>query len=248
MGRAPRVVLTGARGTLDGLAPLLHRAGCEVREHPLLTFGPPASWDALDLALGQRERLAAIAITSPRAADALLTRLGELGIDPASLPPVWTGLASAARLGAVLPDLRTAPSSAVPGSLAVQLAEAMLAARVGSPILFPCGENHREELVVRLRAAGRRVDPVVVYRAVLVDDAAAAQALTDGDVVVVTSPRVVELLARVAPTALRPALITIGATTADAAERAGWPPARIAADPSVGAVFSAIHSLQPSLT
>ena len=248
MARAARVVLTGARGTLDGLAPLLRRAGCEVREHPLLTFGPPPSWEALDLALGQRDRLAAIALTSPRSAEALLGRVRELGIDPASLPPVWTGLASAARLGALLPDVRTAPASAVPGSLAVQLAEAMLAARVGSPVLFPCGESHREELVVRLRAAGRRVDPVVVYRAVLVDEAAAAQVLTDGDVVVVTSPRVVELLARVAPAALRPALVTIGATTAAAADRAGWPPARIAADPSVGAVFSAIHSLQPSLT
>lgn len=241
-------MLTGAAGTLDGLGAVLADAGLTCEDRPLLGFGPPETWLPLDTAIARIRHYAAIAITSPRAAEALVERTAAVGLDPASAPPVWCGAASASLLRSVFPDVQV-PMGALtaPASLAVRLASAMLSAGVGSPVLFPCGEIHREELLVRLRAAGRRVDAVITYRATLAPMDEMTAAIDEADIMVVTSPRVAQQLAAV-PTTARPSMVAIGPTTAEAAAAAGWTPDAVAMRPAVADVAGAIHALLPSLT
>lgn len=242
------VVCTGAAGTLDGLDAALATSGIACETQPLLGFGPPDSWEALDDAIARLPRYAAIAITSPRAAEALIDRVRMCGADVSGAPAVWSGEASTRQLATVFSRVEVpAVSVAGPSSLAVRLAGAMLAGGVGSPVLFPCGEMHREELLVRLRAAGRRVDPVIAYRAVLAPGDELRSALERADILVVTSPRVALALAAT-PVVSRPTLVAIGPTTAEAATAAGWTPDAVAMRPAVPDVAGAIHALLPSLS
>jgi uroporphyrinogen-III synthase len=123
----------------------------------------------------------------------------------------------------------------------------MLRHDVGSPVLFPCGSKHREELVTALRAAGRVVDMVEAYRTVLAPPSRAQTVMAAADILVVTSPAQARLLAMVEHRE-RPALVAIGPTTANEARRHGWAPDAVAASPVVSAVAAAIHSLLPSYT
>jgi uroporphyrinogen-III synthase len=243
-----RIVLTGAPGSFGGVGGSPGLEGLEVVEAPLIEFAPAESSASLDRALHRLASFGGIALTSPRAAAALVDAINRLGIDPAALPPVWTGAASLAPLRAVCPVVRTpeAPASG-PSSLGLNLAATMIAEGVRGPILFPCGEVHREELIIRLRAAGCRVEPVVVYRAVLASRDAMAKAVRQATVVVVTSPRVAELLAAAVPAGRRPLLVAIGPTTARHAARSGWAPDAVAATPETTAIAGAISSLLPSV-
>ena len=246
---ALRVVFTGASGTLDGLGVALTSVGLGCEEFPLLGFGPPLSWRALDEAVSRLGRYAAVAVTSPRAAQSLVERVRLLGADRTALPPIWCGAASAELLRDHFSRVEV-PSAEVasPASLAVRLAGSMLAAGVGSPVLFPCGEVHREELLVRLRAAGRRVEPVIAYRALLAPLADVEAAIARADVLVVTSPRVAQHLTAATRNGARPSMVAIGPTTAEAASIAGWTPDAVAMRPTVADVVGAIHALLPSLT
>lgn len=244
-----RIVMTGAAGTLVGLGAALATAGLSCEDRPLLGFGPPLSWQAMDDAIARLSHYAAVAITSPRAAESLIARARVLAVDLSAAPTVWSGAASADPLREVIPRVEVPAGDVTePAGLAVRLAAAMLAAGVGSPVLFPCGEVHREELLVRLRAAGRRVEPLIAYRAVVASPEAISAAIARGDILVVTSPRVAQQLAATAPVDARPSMVAIGTTTADAAAAAGWSPDAVAMRPSVADVVGAIHALLPSLT
>ena len=160
--------------------------------------------------------------------------------------PVWSGSSGAELL---LPHFRTV--TVVAGhdaGLGNGIAEAILHAGCTGPVLFPCGESHRDELVVRLRAAGCRVLPVPVYRSVLVSPAQCAAALRRVEVVIATSPRIVSLLASAAPPGTRPVLVAIGPTTARPAVDHHWTPAAIAASPTVDGVMAALAriTVQPA--
>ncbi len=241
---APRVVLTGGAESLPGLSGALRAEGLRVEERPLLSFGPPESWAPLDAALRARARYQAIAVTSPRAAQALAARVAALGLGRERLPPVWTGPAGRERLlpwfGVVrVPEV----SAAAPGSLGVQLAGAILEAGGAGPVLFPCGDHHRDELPALLAGRGVRVEPVPAYRTVLAPTADAVAAIAAADILVVTSPRAAALVVSAAPGGNRPALVAIGPTTARAAARAGWPPDATAALPTAALVARALLSL-----
>ncbi len=165
---------------------------------------------------------------------------------PVSGIPVWSGSSGAELLR---PHFRTVTVVAArEAGLANALADAMLQAGCTGPVLFPCGESHREELVVRLRAAGCRVLPVPVYRSVLVSPAQCAAALRRVEVVIATSPRIVSLLASAAPPGTRPVLVAIGPTTARTAVDHHWTPAAIAASPTVDGVMAALAriTVQPA--
>ncbi|HEU4698246.1 MAG TPA: uroporphyrinogen-III synthase [Gemmatimonadales bacterium] len=223
----PWVVLTGAADGLGGgeLAARLEAAGVAVRSAPLLDFAPPERWDALDAALAHLGDYAALVVTSPRAAAAVAERLAACAIDPSAMPPVWAvGDATARPLAAFAPRLAGTREGAA-------LAEAMVAADVGSPVLFPCGDRRLDVLPGRLRAAGRRVDEIVCYRTRLADEATARRALEGAALVVVASPSVARLLAAVAagvPPAGRPRLVSVGPSTAAALVERGWPADRVA--------------------
>jgi uroporphyrinogen-III synthase len=123
------------------------------------------------------------------------------------------------------------------------LAQAMLAAGVSGPVLFPCGDLHREELPARLRGKGIVVEEVVCYRTLLAAVSDARAAAERALVLVVASPSVADLLARACPLRVRPALLAVGPTTAAAARASGWPPAAVASSPTTEALTTSIRSL-----
>jgi uroporphyrinogen-III synthase len=212
-----------------------------------MTFEPPHDWAPLDTAIHRLDAYGSIAFTSPRAAKPFAERLKALGMTwPAErVPAVWaSGPQTAAMLGGMLGQVRL-PIDRPRAKLgaATALARAMLEEAVAGPVLFPSGEEHRDELPAELRQKGIVVDEVVCYRAVLAAEAQARVAASRGAVVVVASPRVAGLLARACPRDLRPDLVAVGPTTADSARAAGWPPAAIAPEPSARALASVVQSL-----
>ncbi len=243
--RRPLVVLTTASDSLSGLADVLRKDGLEVRETPLLHFAPPPDWSRVDAAIVRLPEFRAVAFTSPRAAQAFAHRAAALRVTaPLGLHAWATGAASAAALHDLFGDVR------LPSSLATMdagagsiLASAMLAGRVGSPVLFPCGDARRDDLPAVLKASGIAVEEVVCYRSVLAGDDVARQATLGAEILLVASPKVASLAARVIPRDERPALVAIGPTTAAAARAAGWAPAGVANRPTVSAVAARIRTL-----
>lgn len=237
------VVLTSATGSFPGLTEALRALPAEVVELPLLSFTTPLDWSPVDAAIRGLGRYDAVAFTSPRAAGSFCRRLAEVGA--AALPPMWAGgRGTAAALAPLGVPLHTAPEDET-GRLgaAGALAAAMLREAIAGPVLFPCGEVRRDELPTRLRQEGVRVDEVVCYRSVVADDAAAREAVRRGEILVVASPTVAELLARVSAPTPRPALLAVGPTTAAAARAAGWMPSAVAARPDVDALVAEVSSL-----
>lgn len=243
--RAPVIVLTVAPGSLAGLAEQLRAGGALVREVPLLTFAPPADWEPLDAALQRLPTYAAMAVTSPRAAEAVAARAAAHRIAAPQALAVWaSGEATAAllqeRFGPVHVPSGLVTIDAGAGST---LAGALLASRVGSPVLFPCGDTRRDELPSILRAAGIAVHEATCYRSVLADDSSALEASSEADAILVGSPKVAQLVARVTRRGERPALVAIGPTTAAAARAAGWAPDGVAKRPTVEAVAERLRAV-----
>ena len=237
------VVLTAATGSFPGLADALRALPADVVELPLLTFAPPLDWTDVDVAIRRLARYEAVAFTSPRAAAAFAARLEEAGAG--RLPQLWAGgRGTASALRPLAAGVRTAPEEEA-GRIgaAAALADAMLRERVAGPVLFPCGEVRRDELPTRLRQQGVEVDEVVCYRSVLAGNFAAREAVRLAGILVVASPVVAELLARVSAPTPRPPLLAVGPTTAAAARAAGWMPAGVAARPDVEALVAGVSAL-----
>jgi uroporphyrinogen-III synthase len=235
------VVVTASPGTFVGLAERLNQPGIRVEEQPLIGFEAPESWAGLDAAVSTLNRFNAVALTSPRAAHAFAERL-RLGDLSGSInqPVIWAiGQGTARALGYLADQARLLKGGAG-GSPAAALARAMLAAGCQGPVLFPCGETHRDELPSILRAGGCEVEEVVCYRSVLASRAQAEAAAARASLLVVTSPRVMQLLVDSCPSHQRPRLVAIGSTTAASAQASGWRPDAVAGKPSTGGVASAI--------
>jgi uroporphyrinogen-III synthase len=161
---------------------------------------------------------------------------------------VWSGGRGTTAALAPLAAAVRSPSEDQSGRVgaAAALAAAMLEAGVAGPVLYPCGEIRRDELPTRLRHEGIEVDEVVCYRAVLADEEMARAAAERAAILVVASPRVADLLARVSPAGARPRMLAVGPTTAAAARASGWPPAAVAARPDIEALLSGVRSLLAS--
>jgi uroporphyrinogen-III synthase len=242
------VVLTASAGTFAGLKGRLNRRRVTVVEQPLISFGPPNSWAPLDSALNQLTNFGSIAFTSPRAARAVVQRAREIGASWSGLQPaVWAiGSATQAALRGLGKPVRIPESSSDGASKSgAALAQAMLASGAAGPVLFPCGEKHREELPAVLRERGLEVHEVVCYTSILASPSQAGDALVRGTMVVVASPSVLELLVGASDPAERPRLIAVGPTTAASARAHGWLPAAVAREPSMQGVAAAISSLLP---
>jgi uroporphyrinogen-III synthase len=242
------VVITASAGTFPGLAAALKEIPVAVEERPLMSFAPPLDWSPLDRALERPKEYGAVVFTSPRAAQTFAERLGTLGMTwrpGPGMPVVWSaGPATSAALQGALGSVRL-PAGRKTGKLgaAKALARGMLEENVSGPVLFPCGESHRDELPAELRNNAIDVEEIVCYRSVLAAVPEARLAASRGTVLVVASPSVAGLLARACPRGPRPELLAVGPTTADSARAAGWPPAAVAPEPSTRALASAIRSL-----
>jgi uroporphyrinogen-III synthase len=246
------VVVTASAGTFPGLLAALHAIPVAVEEHPLMSFAPPLDWRPVDAALDQLSRYDAVAFTSPRSARAFVDRVVASEkqdlLQSLAGPAIWAaGGGTAAPLGDLSVPLHT-PDDRLTGSLgaAGALARAMLEAGIRGPVLFPCGEIRRDELPARLRDDGVEVEEVVCYRSVLAGEGEARLAAQRGQVVVVASPSVADLLARSCPSGSRPALLAVGPTTAAAARASGWPPAGVAARPTAEALAAGVRTLLSS--
>jgi uroporphyrinogen III methyltransferase/synthase len=243
------VVITASVGAFPGLIGALQKIPVAVEEHPLLSFESPLEWEQLDAAITRLQDYAAVVFTSPRAAKPFIERLITLSktwpTQEEGSPALWaSGPQTAAALGGMLGRVRV-PLERHRGKLgaAAALARAMLEDGVTGTVLFPCGEDHRDELPAELRAKGILVDEVICYRAVLAPEAEARVAASRGGILLVASPRVATLLALACPRSLRPALIAVGPTTADSARAAGWPPAAVAPEANARALASAVQSV-----
>lgn len=247
------VVVTASAGAFPGLVEALRALPVQVEEHPLMNFAPPSDWAPLDSALDRLDSYAAVAFTSPRAAAAVVDRMAGRPRGRArgqQTRMVWAGgVATRAALGDALGQVRT-PSEAQAGTLgaAEALAQAMLDAGVGGPVLFPCGDSRRDELPERLRSQDIMVDEVVCYRSVLASESAAQTAAARGTLLLVASPTVTDLLIRACPPDSRPDLLAVGPTTAASARASGWPPAAVASKPSVEALVAAVQNVLASRT
>jgi uroporphyrinogen-III synthase len=241
------VVLTASEGSFPGLADALRERSVEVLKRPLIGFAAPSDWGPVDAALDRASSYRAIAFTSPRAAKAVADRVRTRAIPWPQRPgpTVWAaGQTTAASLEewlgpAHVPDGVEQESDGA----AAQLARAMVAARVTGPVLFPCGDRRRDELPSVLRASGIRVDDVVCYRTVLAQPSEARAVASEGALLVVASPSVIELLARACPAGEKPDLVAVGPTSAAAALEAGWTPAAVANQPTATGVLEAITGL-----
>jgi uroporphyrinogen III methyltransferase / synthase len=242
-----KIVLTASAGTFSGLAAALSKVPVTVEEHPLIRFEPPVDWSPLDAALTKPNRFESIAFTSPRAAQAVVERLRVGGLRWVGdlHPSVWAvGPATADALQSMLGPVRVPGSRAEPNaSPAAALGQAMLEAGAMGPVLFPCGEQRRDDLPTILRAKGVPVHEVVCYRSVLASRSEAGAAAASGSVVVVASPSVLRLLVEACAPSKRPRLVAVGPTTALSARAAGWTPAAVANEPTIHGVASAITRL-----
>jgi uroporphyrinogen-III synthase len=241
-----RVVLTASAGAFPGLATALGDLGIPLEVRPLLRFVSPSDWNQLDTALEQRYRYRAMALTSPRASQAVAERIGARRVTwDGPAPIIWVvGSVTEESLRGRAGPVRKPDTPPIPGeSAAGSLARAMLTAQVGTPVLFPCGDRRRDELPNLLRSHGIQVDEVVCYRTILASREEAQAAAAGSTVVVVASPSVAALLAEACSGPSRPRLVAIGAATAYAALAAGWPPAAVAGEPSTAALSAAIAGL-----
>lgn len=239
---APRVVLTSGSGSFPGLELAMAAHGCTLDRLPLLEFDVPESWDPVDAALERLHEFDAIAITSPRAAEAIVDRAKYLELR-ASAIPLWTGTSSGGILDGHFTDLRFPDSGALrTRGLAIAIAEE-IRADGAQRVLFPCGEVRRQELPQLLAAAGRQVESVICYRTRMAHPDATAAVLRQASVIVVTSPAIAQLLAAGRPAEIAPLLIAIGPTTAEAATAAGWVPDAVADRPAAASIADALQSL-----
>jgi uroporphyrinogen-III synthase len=242
------VLVTASTGTFPGLVEALRAIPVRVEEVPLMTFAPPLDWRPVDAAVRDLGRYAAVAFTSPRSARAFAERVAALD-GAGAVTETWAaGTGTAQALGDALgevrrPDEREVGKRGAAAALASALAAALLAAGRSGPVLFPCGDLRRDELPARLRDDGIAVEEVVCYRSVLAGEAEARRAAQRAQIVVVASPSVADLLARACPPDVRPALLAVGPTTAEAARSAGWPPAGVAARPTAEALVAGVRAL-----
>lgn len=228
------VVLTHSEESLPGLAERLRGASLTVRHAPLIRFGPPPSWVAVDDALGRLHRYHAIALTSPRAARALTRRLTAGPTAIGDRPPVWV-VGPATKLAWGL------PVGGEGDGTAADLAERLIRSSLGSRVLFPCGAQRLDLLPSRLRAAGIAVDEVVVYRTIMSSREVARSACADAGLIVVSSPSVARLLgAALSGRYSRPPTVAIGPTTAAALRDCGFAVEAVADAPNAMDLATAV--------
>ncbi len=231
------VVVTRPRASADGLARALRERGARVVFAPLIRFGPPRSWRALDAALRGLAGCDAVAFASERAADAFFDRARSVLRARPAAPKVVAAVGPSTAKAVAARGWRC---SVVPDDArAAGLGRALKLPR-GSRVLLPRAEGGRLELADSLRRRGARVTLASAYRTL--PDAAGrrslARALAAGaDAVCFASGSA----ARGLPAGrLRAAAVAIGPTTAAALRARGITPAAVSARPDAKSFADAV--------
>jgi uroporphyrinogen III methyltransferase/synthase len=205
--------------------------GAEPVVMPLIAIEPPADFTAIDAALDRLTEYDWIVFTSSNGVAGLMSRLWQRGFDArrlhhAKLAAIGDGTAAALAEWHLRADL-------VPTTFRAEaLATALVTHVAGQQVLWARASRGRDVLPTELRAAGARLDELVVYQNLDVATLpAAAQELLDRgelDWICLSSPSIARQLARLCPglTApadgvLRPRLCSISPVTSAAAQQAG---------------------------
>ena len=236
-----RVVVTRPAEQARALVERLAQLGAEVVAVPLIEIIPITASADIDAALGSLDRYDVIVVTSANGADCLADRLGDRTVPLLPGPLVVAiGEATAARMGERGLRVDRVPRQATGTAIVEALAADGIA---GARILLPRARDGRPELPAGLRAAGATVDDVAFYDTVAcAPPREAVERALDADLIVLTAPSAVEVLADRVGTKrsgdIRVA--SIGPTTSAAAWRAGFMVAAEARDQSVDGLVAAV--------
>ncbi len=221
-----KIALTQSRGRLTGLEQALRSRGYEVVRSPLLRTEPLLNAQVKDRA-SNLLRCSWLLFTSPAAVEAW----HSLGLSMNVQPCIGVvGKATARRVRGFGGRVRLVAEPATAEGLAEVFLQDPGAA---SPVGLLRGDRALPTLQLLLEKSGFEVQPVVVYRTVLMP-----WTVADVEVVVVASPSAVEALPDSIASKVR--LIAIGPTTATTVREMGWSCIQ-AASPEVAAVVSALE-------
>ncbi len=221
------VVVTRGEGVHGPLSRLLEAYGARVIHWGTIGFVPPEDPGPLLDALGRLEEYDWICFSSPRAVDAVVSRVET---PPGEVRMAAVGPSTGKALQEAGWPVHRIPDEATGAGLVRSFREAGDAA--GARVLFPASAIARDVVPQGLAELGAQVDQVTAYRTVNppLDFPACEKAVNAGEVTVVTftSPSAMEglreglgdslftRLARSVPAA------AIGSTTAGALAEAGW--------------------------
>lgn len=244
-----RVVVTRAADQCAELCRELEGRGCRVILLPLVSFGPPEDFSALDAVLAELERFDWIFLTSANAVRALAERSATLGRSLAQA-------AGSARIAAVGPATAQAAKEAglEVGYVArtqhgAGLAEELSAEVRGTRVLLPRSDRANPALPETLRRLGAQAVEVVAYRTLSTDGARKEiEALEKGeaDAILLFSPSAVhhlrELLGSEGMKRLASHMVfaAIGPVTAGALRECGIAEPVVAGDASVKGIVEAL--------
>lgn len=242
-----RVVVTRRTGQASSLVDGLRARGATVIEVPAIEIVPPPDLAPLDAAVQALESYDWIALTSPNAVTALLSRLTVLGLFPrlgsGRTRIASVGPATSAALGASFPEDRVALEPAGEFRAAGLLAAFSERSLRGKRVLLPASTLARDELARGLGEMGAVVEVVAAYATVEPPglESAVRGCIEQGfDLVLFASPSAVEAFAHAAGAGARglPAAV-IGPTTEAAARAAGFDVCGVARPATVEALLAA---------
>jgi uroporphyrinogen III methyltransferase/synthase len=239
-----RVLVTGSPGTAEPLRDGLGALGAEVMTRPVIRVTDPPDWAPVDAALKRLGDYDWLVFSSANGVDYLLRRLYDSGADVRRL-----GRAKLAALGSGTAERLTRYSlraDLVPEQfVAESLVGALVAEARDRRFLIARTDRGRNILAGELEKAGARVDQVVVYGSVDVEepDPGAVAALSAGEIdwVTVTSSAIARSVVRLYGDALRQArLASIGPLTSATLRELGYEPAVVASPHSTSGLIDAI--------
>jgi uroporphyrinogen III methyltransferase/synthase len=239
-----RVLVTGSPGTAEPLRDGLNALGAEVITRPVIRVTDPPDWAPVDAALDELDQYDWLVFSSANGVDYLFRRLHERGGDvrrvgQAKLAAIGSGteerLARYSLRADLVPDQFVAES----------LAEALVADVRGRRILVARTNRGRQLLADELERAGARVDQIVVYGSVDVEepDPSMVAALLSGEIdwVTITSSAIARSAIRLYGDALRHSrLASIGPMTSATLRELGYEPAAEASPHSTAGLIDAI--------
>jgi uroporphyrinogen III methyltransferase/synthase len=244
------ILVTRPEGRADRLISELETLGAVVVQRPTIAFEAVTIDARARDALSRLRAYGFIVLTSPTGARFFSEALRSLAINPASigsrLAVVGPGTALEARTLGFDPAIVARDSRAE--GLAAEITGSLAA---GAAVLVVRPEKGREVLAEALRAAGARVDELVLYRTVRGPGAGEAAGEIAADrhrIVVFSSPSTLKFLleapgedpARTRAGLARMIRVAIGQVTAAALREAGLPAHAVAFAPTDEAVVDAI--------
>jgi len=243
------VLVTRTREQASQLTERLSQLGAEVLEAPTIAIEPPASYDALDAALGRLGEFDWLVLTSPNGVASMLDRMQALGMDARALAgtrvaAVGPATAKALQERFIRPDL--APEEGTTEALGVALGEK--GSVKGKRVLLACADIATEDLASILRRAGAGVEEVALYRTVspasLPPEAVDALKAGHVDWITFTSSSTVEnflkLTAALDLKAARAKIAAIGPVTAKTLQTHGLSPTVVARPHTIPGLVEAI--------